>query len=30
LVDFLKGVDAMRKGFSTKSFDYGILIARKL
>jgi cyclopropane fatty-acyl-phospholipid synthase-like methyltransferase len=30
LVDFLKGVDAMRKGFSTKSFEYGILIVQKM
>jgi len=30
LVDFLKGVEAMRNGFSTKSFEYGILIAQKL
>jgi tocopherol O-methyltransferase len=29
LVDFVKGVQAMRKGFSTRSFEYGILIARK-
>jgi tocopherol O-methyltransferase len=29
LVDFVKGVQAMRKGFASKSFEYGIVIARK-
>lgn len=28
-VDFLKAVDLMRKGFSSKTFRYGILIAEK-
>ena len=28
-VDFLKAIDLMRKGFSTKTFQYGILIVEK-
>lgn len=29
LVDFVKGVQAMRAGFSSGTFEYGVLIARK-